>query len=102
MGRPRREELFVDLRRTVGALVAGVAVAIGGVVATSAPAQAAQVNNMYLCEPDTGWCFQTNPPYNRNFPRRSGPGKVYLASPLVVAASALAGYITTPEALFAR
>ena len=36
---------------------------------------------------------------NRNFPGRSGPGKVYLASPQVVAASALAGYITTPEAL---
>ncbi len=30
---------------------------------------------------------------NRNFPGRSGPGKVYLASPLVVAASAIAGRI---------
>jgi 3-isopropylmalate/(R)-2-methylmalate dehydratase large subunit len=30
---------------------------------------------------------------NRNFPGRSGPGKVYLASPAVVAASALAGRI---------
>ena len=59
----------MDLKRTVGALVVGLAVAAGGVVATSAPAQAAQVNNMYLCEPDTGWCFQTNPPYNPNFPR---------------------------------
>jgi aconitase A len=39
---------------------------------------------------------------NRNFPGRSGPGKVYLASPRVVAASALAGYITTPEAMFDR
>jgi 3-isopropylmalate/(R)-2-methylmalate dehydratase large subunit len=33
---------------------------------------------------------------SRNFPGRSGPGRVYLASPLVVAASALAGYITAP------
>ena len=31
---------------------------------------------------------------NRNFPGRSGPGRVYLASPAVVAASALAGRIT--------
>lgn len=30
---------------------------------------------------------------NRNFPGRSGPGKVYLASPWVVAASAIAGFI---------
>ena len=34
---------------------------------------------------------------NRNFPGRSGPGKVYLASPLVVAASAIAGRIALPE-----
>jgi len=32
---------------------------------------------------------------NRNFPGRSGPGDVYLASPTTVAASALAGEITT-------
>jgi 3-isopropylmalate/(R)-2-methylmalate dehydratase large subunit len=31
---------------------------------------------------------------NRNFPGRSGPGQMYLASPLTVAASAIAGYIT--------
>jgi 3-isopropylmalate/(R)-2-methylmalate dehydratase large subunit len=36
---------------------------------------------------------------NRNFPGRSGPGKVYLASPLVVAASAIAGHIVGPEAI---
>lgn len=36
---------------------------------------------------------------NRNFPGRSGPGKVYLASPLVIAASAIAGHIAGPEAL---
>ena len=30
---------------------------------------------------------------NRNFQGRSGPGKLYLASPLTVAASAIAGHI---------
>jgi 3-isopropylmalate/(R)-2-methylmalate dehydratase large subunit len=34
---------------------------------------------------------------NRNFPGRSGPGKVYLASPYTVAASALAGRIVAWE-----
>ncbi len=34
---------------------------------------------------------------NRNFPGKQGEGKVYLASPAVVAASAVAGYITTPD-----
>ncbi len=33
---------------------------------------------------------------NRNFPGKQGKGSVYLASPEVVAASAIAGYITTP------
>ncbi len=36
---------------------------------------------------------------NRNFPGKQGQGSVYLASPAVVAASALAGYITDPETL---
>jgi 3-isopropylmalate/(R)-2-methylmalate dehydratase large subunit len=36
---------------------------------------------------------------NRNFPGRSGPGKVYLASPLVVAASAIEGKIVLPDAV---
>ena len=31
---------------------------------------------------------------NRNYKGRSGPGRLYLASPLTVAASAFAGYIT--------
>jgi 3-isopropylmalate/(R)-2-methylmalate dehydratase large subunit len=35
---------------------------------------------------------------NRNFPGRSGPGKVYLASPYTVAASALVGRIVAWEA----
>jgi len=34
---------------------------------------------------------------NRNFPGKQGKGEVYLASPAIVAASAVAGYITTPD-----
>ena len=34
---------------------------------------------------------------NRNFPGKQGKGEVYLASPAVVAASVVAGYITTPD-----
>jgi len=34
---------------------------------------------------------------NRNFPGKQGKGSVYLASPGIVAASAIAGYITTPD-----
>jgi 3-isopropylmalate/(R)-2-methylmalate dehydratase large subunit len=34
---------------------------------------------------------------NRNFPGKQGKGDVYLASPDIVAASAVAGYITTPD-----
>jgi 3-isopropylmalate/(R)-2-methylmalate dehydratase large subunit len=36
---------------------------------------------------------------NRNFPGKQGKGDVYLASPAVAAASAVAGYITTPDAI---
>lgn len=36
---------------------------------------------------------------NRNFPGKQGKGKVYLASPEIVAASAIAGHITTPDKL---
>jgi 3-isopropylmalate/(R)-2-methylmalate dehydratase large subunit len=39
---------------------------------------------------------------NRNFPGKQGQGSVFLASPAVVAASALAGYITTPDAIPVR
>lgn len=57
-------------------------------------------------EPGCGACIAAGPgvstrpgevtvsAINRNFPGRSGPGSVYLASPYVVAASALAGRIT--------
>ena len=36
---------------------------------------------------------------NRNFAGKQGKGQVYLGSPAAVAASAVAGYITTPDAL---
>ena len=36
---------------------------------------------------------------NRNFPGKQGKGSVYLASPASVAASAVAGYITTEDAI---
>ncbi|HMJ13053.1 MAG TPA: aconitase family protein, partial [Polyangiaceae bacterium] len=63
-----------------------------------------------LIDPSCGACIRAGPgvslsaeqvtvsAMNRNFPGRSGPGKVYLASPLVVAASAIAGRIAAPEA----
>lgn len=64
-----------------------------------------------LINPSCGACIRAGPgvsmradevtvsAINRNFPGRSGPGKVYLASPLVVAASAIAGHIVSPDAL---
>lgn len=36
---------------------------------------------------------------NRNFPGKQGQGSVFLASPAVVAASAIAGYVVTPGAI---
>jgi 3-isopropylmalate/(R)-2-methylmalate dehydratase large subunit len=62
-----------------------------------------------LVDPSCGACIRAGPgvsfdasevtvsAINRNFPGRSGPGQVYLASPLVVAASAIAGKIVEPE-----
>ena len=58
-----------------------------------------------LIEPSCGACINAGPgvstradqvvisAQNRNFPGRSGPGQMYLASPYTVAASAVAGYI---------
>jgi len=57
-------------------------------------------------EPGCGACINAGPgvtaspaevsisSQNRNFPGRSGPGSLYLASPYSVAASAVAGYVT--------
>lgn len=57
-------------------------------------------------EPGCGACIAAGPgtsrsadevtisSQNRNFPGRSGPGQLYLASPYTVAASAIAGHIT--------
>ncbi len=62
-----------------------------------------------LVDPSCGACIKAGPgvsdspdqvtvsAINRNFPGRSGPGKVYLASPLVVAASAILGHIASPD-----
>jgi 3-isopropylmalate/(R)-2-methylmalate dehydratase large subunit len=61
-----------------------------------------------LIDPSCGACINAGPgaspnaetvtisAQNRNFPGRSGPGKLYLASPYVVAASAIAGRIVEP------
>jgi len=67
-----------------------------------------------VIEPSCGACINAGPgvstrpdqivisAQNRNFPGRSGPGQMYLASPLTVAASALAGYIVEYEPAGAR
>jgi 3-isopropylmalate/(R)-2-methylmalate dehydratase large subunit len=60
-------------------------------------------------EPGCGACIAAGPgtsaspdevtisSQNRNFPGRSGPGQLYLASPYAVAASAIAGYVMAWE-----
>jgi 3-isopropylmalate/(R)-2-methylmalate dehydratase large subunit len=62
-----------------------------------------------VIEPSCGACINAGPgvstrpdqvvisAQNRNFPGRSGPGQMYLASPLTVAASAVEGYIVEYE-----
>ena len=62
-----------------------------------------------LIDPSCGACINAGPgaspsaetvtvsAQNRNFPGRSGPGKLYLASPYVVAASAIEGKIVEPS-----
>lgn len=64
-----------------------------------------------LIDPSCGACIKAGPgvsdrpdqvtisAINRNFPGRSGPGKVYLANPMVVAASAFLGKVGGPEEL---
>jgi 3-isopropylmalate/(R)-2-methylmalate dehydratase large subunit len=64
-----------------------------------------------LIEPGCGACVNAGPgvserpeqvtvsAINRNFPGRSGPGQVWLASPSTVAASAIAGHIVSFEQL---
>ena len=66
-----------------------------------------------LIDPSCGACINAGPgasksaetvtvsAQNRNFPGRSGPGKLYLASPYVVAASAIAGRIVEPDEFLA-
>ncbi|HEX3635146.1 MAG TPA: aconitase family protein, partial [Paraburkholderia sp.] len=58
-----------------------------GSCANCGPGQSAEANQVTISA------------INRNFPGRSGPGNVWLASPYTVAASALAGKITTFEQL---
>lgn len=64
-----------------------------------------------MIDPSCGACINAGPgasrspdqvsvsAQNRNFPGRSGPGQVYLASPLTVAASAVMGKIVSPETI---
>ena len=64
-----------------------------------------QKSGAHIIEPSCGACINAGPgvstspdqivisAQNRNFPGRSGPGQMYLASPYTVAASAVAGYI---------
>ncbi len=68
----------------------------------------AEVGAIFI-EPSCGACINAGPgvsrkptdvtisAINRNFPGRSGPGQLYLASPFTVAASALAGRIVAWE-----
>lgn len=72
---------LLDVLKTAGALIsnAGCAGCAAGQVGQNGPGEVTI---------STG---------NRNFPGKQGKGSVYLASPEVVAASAIAGYITTPE-----
>jgi 3-isopropylmalate/(R)-2-methylmalate dehydratase large subunit len=68
-----------------------------------------QKSGAHVIEPSCGACINAGPgvstrpdqvvisAQNRNFPGRSGPGQMYLASPYTVAASAVAGYIVEYE-----
>jgi 3-isopropylmalate dehydratase small subunit len=75
------EEGIIDIFKKSGALVsnAGCAGCAAGQVGQNGPGEVTI---------STG---------NRNFPGKQGKGSVFLASPEVVAASAIAGFITTPD-----
>ena len=77
------EEGYIETLKEAGALIsnAGCAGCAAGQVGQNGPGEVTI---------STG---------NRNFPGKQGKGEVYLASPEVVAASAVAGYITTPDQL---
>jgi 3-isopropylmalate/(R)-2-methylmalate dehydratase large subunit len=74
------KEGLIDIFKSAGALVsnAGCAGCAAGQVGQNGPGEVTISSG------------------NRNFPGKQGKGSVYLASPEVVAASAVAGYITTP------
>ena len=76
-------EGFIDIFKSAGALVsnAGCAGCAAGQVGQNGPGEVTI---------STG---------NRNFPGKQGKGDVYLASPAIVAASAISGFITTPEGI---
>jgi 3-isopropylmalate/(R)-2-methylmalate dehydratase large subunit len=75
------DEGLVDIFKRAGALLgnAGCAGCAAGQVGQNGPGEVTV---------STG---------NRNFPGKQGQGHVYLASPAVVAASAVAGFIVTPD-----
>jgi len=77
------EEGLLEIYKEAGALVsnAGCAGCAAGQVGQNGPGEVSI---------STG---------NRNFPGKQGKGEVYLASPAVGAASAVAGYITSPDAI---
>jgi 3-isopropylmalate/(R)-2-methylmalate dehydratase large subunit len=77
------DEGIIEIFKSAGALVsnAGCAGCAAGQVGQNGPGEVTV---------STG---------NRNFPGKQGKGDVFLASPAVVAASAIAGYITTPDAI---
>ena len=75
------DEGLIDVFKEAGAMVsnAGCAGCAAGQVGQNGPGEVSV---------STG---------NRNFPGKQGKGDVYLASPEVAAASAIAGFITTPD-----
>ena len=77
------EEGLLDIFKESGALVsnAGCAGCAAGQVGQNGPGEVTI---------STG---------NRNFPGKQGKGEVYLASPALVAASAVAGYIIAPDSI---